>query len=131
MSRENIELVHRAYDAFNRRDLDAFLALMSVDVQAVPLAAAIEGEYLGHDGIRRWWNSVFDVFPDFTIEVVDQRELGDMTVAHVRYRGHGAGSDTPFETAVCQVAEWRDSKVVWWSNHPTEAEALEAVALRE
>jgi hypothetical protein len=27
MSQENVELLHRAYDAFNRRELEAFLAL--------------------------------------------------------------------------------------------------------
>ena len=27
MSRENVERLYRAYDAFNRRDLDAYLAL--------------------------------------------------------------------------------------------------------
>jgi len=31
MSQENVELSRRAVDAFNRRDLDAFLALMDPD----------------------------------------------------------------------------------------------------
>lgn len=131
MARENVELYRRALDAFNRRDLKALLALMHADVQAVTYLVAIEGDYLGHDGMRRWWKNLLDVFPDFTIEVVDVRDLGDMTVAHVRYRGHGAGSDTPFEMTLCQVAEWRDGKVVWWGSCRTEAEALEAVGSRE
>lgn len=130
MSRENVELAHRVYDALNRRDVDAFLALMDADVQAVPLLAAVEGDYRGHDGIRRWWTNLLDVFPDFTIEVVEVRDFGDLTVASMRARGHGTGSDTPFEMANWHVAEWHDKKVVWWSNHGTEAEALEAVGLR-
>ena len=32
MSQENVELTHRAFDAFNRRDLDASLALTDDDV---------------------------------------------------------------------------------------------------
>ena len=33
MSQENVELTYQAYDAFNRRDLDAVLALMDADVE--------------------------------------------------------------------------------------------------
>ncbi len=33
MSQENVELTYRALDAFNRRDFDAFLALMDDDVE--------------------------------------------------------------------------------------------------
>jgi hypothetical protein len=35
MSQENVELASRALDAVNRRDLDAFLALMHDDVEVV------------------------------------------------------------------------------------------------
>ena len=33
MSQENVELALRAFDAFNRRDLDAALALVDEDVE--------------------------------------------------------------------------------------------------
>jgi ketosteroid isomerase-like protein len=77
MSEENVELVRRAADAFSRRDLDRFLALMAEDVGANPQLAGIEGGYHGHDGIRRWWNTLFDLIPDFTSEVVEVRDYGD------------------------------------------------------
>ena len=130
MSQENVGLARRMFDAVNRRDLDAFLALMDADVQAVPRLASVEGDYRGHDGIRCWWTNLLDVFPDFTLEVFEVRDFGDLTVASMRARGHGTDSDTPFELANWHVAEWHDKKVVWWSNHGTEAEALEAVRLR-
>jgi hypothetical protein len=46
-------LLSRVYDAVNRRDLRAFLALMDADVEAFPRIIAIEGGFHGHDGIRR------------------------------------------------------------------------------
>jgi ketosteroid isomerase-like protein len=131
MSQEDVALHHRAFDAFNRRDLDAFLALMDADVQAVPFAAAIEGDYLGHDGIRRWWENLLGVFPDFKVGAVEVRDFGHMTVASMRNRAHGTGSDIPMDQTLWQVAEWRDGKAVRWSSHGSEAEALEAVGLRE
>jgi hypothetical protein len=57
MSQENVELGYRAADAFNRRDLDAYLALQDDDVLTVPLAGDMEGGHHGHDGIRRWWGT--------------------------------------------------------------------------
>ena len=131
MSQENVELACRALDAFNRRDLDALLALADDEVEAVPLAAAMDGSYHGHEGMRRWVENWLGAFPDWNIEVVEVRDLGDVTVTAMRLRGHGSGSDIPLDQAVWQVVRWRRGKYVWWGNFRTEAEALEAVALSE
>jgi hypothetical protein len=74
MSQENIGLYRRCIDAFNRRDRDGLLALMDDEVESVSRLVAIEGSLKGHDGIRRWWKSWFDVWPDYKIEVVEVRE---------------------------------------------------------
>ena len=126
-----MELVYRGSDAFSRRDLDAYLALMDDDVEGIPRAARMEGTHHGHEGTRRWWKDLLDAFPDFTVEVVEVRDLGDVTVAALRALGHGAGSDTPIEETVWQVARWRHGKCVWWRNFDTLAEALEAAGLSE
>ena len=131
MSQENVELTHRATDAFNRRDLDAFLALVDDDVEYVPRAVAMEGSYHGHGGIRRWWENVFGVWPDLTTQLVEVRDLGDLTVAAWHFRGQGAGSDIPWDETFWQVARWRRGKCVWWRGFDTRAEALEAVGLSE
>lgn len=131
MSQENVELVYRAFDAFNRRDLDANLALMDDDVESLPRAVAMEGSYHGHEGTRRWWEDLLDVFPDFTVQVVEVRDLGDVTLAALRVLGHGAGSDTPTEEAIWHVARWRRGKCIWWRTFSTSDEALEAAGLRE
>jgi ketosteroid isomerase-like protein len=131
MSRENVELARGTVDAFNRRDLDALLALVDEDVECVPVVASIEGHYHGHAGIRRWWESLFEGFPDFTVEILEAHDLGDLTVGVVGYRAHGAASDAPIEQRFWLVAKWRNRKVVWWQTFRSEAEALEAVGLRE
>jgi ketosteroid isomerase-like protein len=131
MSEENVELARRSVDAFNRRDLDALLALMHDEVEGAPPLASIEGHYHGHAGIRRWWESLFTGLPDFTIEVVEVRDLGDLTVAVLRNRAQGAVSQAPVEQRLWLVGEWRDGKVIWWQSFRSEAEALEAAGLRE
>ena len=130
MSQENVEVARQAYDAVNRRDLDASLELMDPEVVALPRQAAMEGGYRGHAGIRRWWGDLLNVFPDFAVEVIDVRDLGDMTLAALRFLGHGADSESPFDETVRGVSELRDGKAVWWRTYNTEDEALQAVRLR-
>ena len=132
MSQENVELYRQGIDAFNRRDLDAFLALADPDVVGVARVQAIEGgTHRGHDGARQWWDNLLGVFPDFTIEVVSVRDTGRLTVSALRLRGHGEGSDAPVEQLVWQVSEWRDGRVVRWEMYESEQDALEAAGLSE
>ena len=59
MSEENVELYRRGIEAFNNRDLEAFLALADPDVVGVSRVLAIEGgSYRGHDGTREWWRDL-------------------------------------------------------------------------
>jgi ketosteroid isomerase-like protein len=101
MSQENVELAYRITDAFNRRDLDAYLALTDEDVvEGNPRFGAMEGGYHGHDGTRRLWTDFLAVFPDFSLEFDEVYDIGEnVTLAVGRARGHGAGSDTPIEQA--------------------------------
>ena len=133
MSQENVEGVRRAFDALNRRELDAFLALMDDDVEVVPRMSAIEGEsgYRGHDGVRRWWSGLLDVFPDYNAELVEVRDPGDLTFGTFYARGHGAGSAAPTDQAAWIVLRWRRGKAVWWRTFDARAEALEAAGLSE
>ncbi len=131
MSQENVELAYRAADAVNQRNLDAFLALMDEDVEAVSRIVAMEGGLHGHDGVRRWWDNWFEAFPDYNIEVVEARDFGDAVVATLRAHGHGAGSELPLEDNVWNASRWRDGKCVWWQVFDTETDAIEAVGLSE
>jgi ketosteroid isomerase-like protein len=113
MSHENAEQAHQAFAALNRRDLRAFLALMDDDVEASPRVGAIERGYHGHDGIRRWWEQLINFLPDVVIENVAVRDVGEVTLAALRTRRHGAGGNTPLDETFWSAAEWRDRKRVW------------------
>ena len=108
-----------------------FLALVDDDAEYVPRGVAMEGSYHGHEGVRRWWENVFGVWPDLTSQVVEVRDVDDLTVAAVHLLGHGAGSDIPLDETTWQVTRWRRGKGVWGRGFNTRAEALEAVGLSE
>jgi ketosteroid isomerase-like protein len=133
MSRENVERLYRAYEAFNRRDLDAFLALADPEIEFTTLNLQVEGgrSYRGHDGVRSYWEDMISVFPDFTVEPDEVRELGDVTIVRGRLRGHGLESDASFEQRFWQTVKWRHEKCIWWHIVRSEAEALEAAGLSE
>jgi ketosteroid isomerase-like protein len=132
MSQENVERVSQAMDAFNRRDLDAFLALADPSVEFTPYVVGLEGTYHGHDGVRQWWRDLFAVFPDWRGEPVEVRDLGDRTLAALRIGGHGDESGTPVTQLFWQLAEWsNDGKIVRVIHYGTKAETLEAAGLSE
>jgi ketosteroid isomerase-like protein len=131
MSQENVERGLRAYDAFNRRDLDALLALIDPEAELTTRTVERSGSYQGHDGVRMWWADILKVFPDFRVEVVEVRALEDTTIGKLRVRGHGHVSDAPFEETVWQVGVWRSGKAVSLHTYGREAEALEAAGLSE
>jgi hypothetical protein len=43
MSRENVARLYRAYEAFNRRDIDAFLALSDPEIEFTTLNLQVQG----------------------------------------------------------------------------------------
>ena len=134
MSQEIVELRYRAADAFNRHDLDALLALCDPDVVFISRHLGLEaggGTHHGHDGVRSWWESLLGIFPDFSTELAEVRDLGDVTVTQHHLYGHGSGSDVPMEQTNWDVAQWRDKKVIWWRAFRTEAEAIKAAGLEE
>jgi ketosteroid isomerase-like protein len=131
MSQQNVELTRRAFQAFNDRDLDAVLAGLHDEVEAFPRLAAVEGGYRRHDGVRRWWAQLLRTFPDFHVEILEVRDVGDFVFVALRLRGHGAESDTPVDAAVWHVNQFRDGKVIRWRVYTSESEALEAVGLPE
>jgi ketosteroid isomerase-like protein len=131
VTQENVQLLHRAYDAMNRRDLDAFLALMDEDVQAIPRVVALEGAYSGHDGIRAWWTHLVRFLPNVVVKPVAVRDLGATTLVNVQVEGRGAVSELPLDETLWTAVAWREGKCVWWRNFDTEDDALQAVEARE
>ncbi len=131
MSQENVEVVHATFEAFQARDLDAFLGYMDPEVEYRSLVLEVEGVYHGHEGIRSWWESVLAVFPDWSPQIAEARDLGDRVVARVRAEGHGTGSGIPLERDIWHMADVRDGRLKSAAFFRTEQEALEAAALQD
>jgi ketosteroid isomerase-like protein len=123
----NADLVRQAYDAFNRRDIAAVQDLMDAEGVAISRLAAIEGGYRGHEGLRRWWQDLLEAWPDYTVEVVEVRDVGDATLVHAKVGGRAADSGIRLWQTSWHVWRWRDGKAIWFAVFTSEAEALAAI----
>ena len=55
MSQENVDRFLEGNEAFNRGDVECWLATYHPDAVFEPQLAALEGRYSGHDGLRRFF----------------------------------------------------------------------------
>lgn len=78
---ETSELLRQAYAAFNRRDVDGVLALMTPEVKW-PKASEGGGTAVGREEVRDYWKRQWQEF-DPTVEPLAMTEREDGTV-HVR-----------------------------------------------
>jgi ketosteroid isomerase-like protein len=134
MSQENVELVRRATKAFNRRDLDAFVAFGSPDVvwEENPELPGLREIYHGQSGVREWMVDIFEVFRSSRVELDEITELsGGRVFTEAVLIASGQGSGVPLEFRFWQVLQWAEGKCarrqVFWNRD----EALEAAGLRE
>jgi ketosteroid isomerase-like protein len=128
MPEDNVGTVRSSYDAFDRRDLDAFLSVHDPGIEFRSLVLEVEGVYRGHDGLRSWWENVLDVFPDWQPQMEDARESGDRVLVRVRTEGAGTGTGIDLERHTWNVVEVHDGRITSSAFYRTEDEALEAMA---
>jgi len=133
VSGQNVELHRRAVEAFNARDVDAFLAYLNPSIEFHSVLAAVDGEtYLGHDGIRSWYRSLKDAWGDeFRGEAEAFFDLGEYTLLfHVVYaRGRHSGAEVAMQAA--QVARWRDGLCVYFKAYVHREDALRDLGVSE
>jgi ketosteroid isomerase-like protein len=132
MSQENLETVERAIAAINARDIDAYLACCTENVELLTPLAPLGAEYVGADGIRQFFTDIEDVGPDFRIEVQSVQAVGDNNVIAFIWAGStGRASGIVIGRESTNVYDFADGKIkrirIFWDH----SEALKAVGLEE
>jgi ketosteroid isomerase-like protein len=133
MTPDNVAVVRQSFKAIGSRDIDGLIELYAPDVEFLPLTGTrVEsGGYIGHAGVRAYFEEVGEVWDEMRPHADDVRTVGDQVVVLggclVRGRGSGALSDAP----MAWVITVRDGKVTSHRGYRTREEALEAVGLSE
>jgi ketosteroid isomerase-like protein len=132
MSQANVETVRRAIAAINARDIDGYLACCTENVELVTPVAVLGAEYVGADGIRRFFTDIEDVGPDFLIEVQRVQAVGDNSVlVFMRTSATGRASGLATGTESTNVYDFVDGKISRIRIFLDRDEALQAVGLAE
>jgi ketosteroid isomerase-like protein len=126
MSQENVELVRRIYDAWEREE--SARDFIAADVEYVNPSYAVErGTRQG----RKSFGVVRDTYEDFEIEIERIIDAGDDAVVLAHYTASGPVSGVPVAGEHGYVWTVRDGLAVrfqWFQSH---REALEAAGLSE
>jgi ketosteroid isomerase-like protein len=91
MSSENVEIVRRAYEAFNIDDPEAAIALLDPDVEWTLPAHFPDAEtWHGRDRVVEGLRSMASSFDSLNLEVHELIDAGDRVVALVHIQGRAA-----------------------------------------
>jgi ketosteroid isomerase-like protein len=133
MSRENVEVVRRAFATLRSEGIDAFLAHIDPEVTAFTAPEWIEGSaHHGHDGVRSLLSVWTDNFDDWTLGAPDLREAGESVVALFEHSGTIKGSSTTMRQRMGAVySGFRNGRIGEARFFQSWEEALEAVGPSE
>jgi ketosteroid isomerase-like protein len=134
MSQENLEIVRRANDAFNRGDFARFAESVHPDIEVRDLAHAadapetLRGAQALPSLVSEWRES----FDEFRAEIGEYIDAGDHVVCVTRWTGRGKASGAVVDVAQVDVYELREGKIIRATlAYPDKATALEALGLSE
>ena len=82
MSQENVEIVRRSVEAWNRRDLATWLATVHPDAEIDWSRARgpLKGVYRGHDELEAFWREFWSTFEDVQLDTYGFAESGSEVV---------------------------------------------------
>ena len=131
MSQENVEIVRRAYEAWNAGDINAWGESFDPEIEAYDHDIPDAGEYRGLEGRIRWqadWERSWQSWRWEPEEFIDAGERV-IAVLHVHAKGRQSGVDV--ERIDGAVWTLRNGRCVRLDYYGSKEQALEAVGLSE
>jgi ketosteroid isomerase-like protein len=135
MSQENVEIVRRLLEAWNRRDADGMLAFADPEIEYVNAPGAVEpGTRHGHEGLLRVLRAQWDALPGGEQELDRIEDRGDRIISIGRVSRLMPGGEARIDTAILLAWTIRAGKVTRIEMLATGQDlekALEAAGLSE
>jgi ketosteroid isomerase-like protein len=133
MSEENVEIIRRAYEAYDRGDRDAFVADIAPECEYVAAGTVPgrTGTYRGPEGYKKFVAWLDEEFSDSHAELDAIIDAGDSVVVGATLRGRGRQSGIPATFTFWQVWAFANGQIVGGQGFANKAQALEAAGLSE
>jgi hypothetical protein len=129
MSRE--DRVKNAISAVNERDVEAYLACCTDDIQLYTPIAHFTGPNEGTTGIRRFFQDIEDASPDFHLKLERFELVGDQALAFLRAHGSGRVSGVPLDFETANVYDFEGDRIKRIRIFFERREALELLGIPE
>jgi ketosteroid isomerase-like protein len=129
---ETVEIVRLAQDHLNAGDIEALIALcddrFELDMSARSVNPAV---YHGHEGIRRFYGEVSEVWEEFRWDPLRFVQSADKVVVLVHSHGRGRVSGIEMAPDAAMVRTVRGDRLASLRFYTDQAAALEAAGLRD
>jgi ketosteroid isomerase-like protein len=133
MSQENVDRLHRAFEAWSRGDRQTVEALLrdflAPGFEMHPLY--LDEVYRGAEGLWAMWAAARATWEDYRFELEEILDLDDHALVMGRILGRGAASGVPISQPLSMLFTFRDDKAVRAKSFTSKQQALEAAGLRE
>jgi ketosteroid isomerase-like protein len=133
MSQENVEIVRRAVEAWNRRDAELWTTYAAPEVEWMPAGpAAVEGTvYRGYEDVVRGLESVWQTWDVVCFEESEVRDLDEVVLWLGRLRLRGAASHVELDQEFAVRFVLVDGKLLTVEAFIGWRQGLDAVGLSE
>jgi ketosteroid isomerase-like protein len=127
------DLARLVFEAFNRRDIDAALAIVDEQVEFFAPTAEMANEglpYVGHEGMRKYYDDVAKFWLELEVTPSEIREVADAVLVLGRVYGRAEGGyiqDSPAQW----VMRFRDGRVSLIRVFTNRSAALAEVGLED
>jgi ketosteroid isomerase-like protein len=133
VSQANVEMARRANDAFNRRDVDAFMECVTSDIEftAAMSGTVAGGSLRGREGIEALFADIRDTWEEHRMVIEEICDLGERVLGLGRLEGRGKASGVSVDVPFAIISDLRDGKMWRSRTYLDHGEALRAVGLAE
>ncbi len=130
MSQENIDLLRRAYEGWNRGDPAAIYVTMDPDVELVlPEGGVNTGTRRGPEAVKQFAETYIESFDGYQLVPEGFFAEGDDVLVFIRQCGRGRASGVEVENEGAHLLTLRNGKVVRLEVFTDRARAVEVVGL--
>ena len=133
MSEENVEILARVFEAFNRGDFGDFAEFFDPEVEFNPgrLPPGEKTRYIGREGVSEWTRNLNDAWVAVSAEPGERIEVGSDRILAID-RWHFQGRDgIEIEEELPTLLTFGNGLIVRVDGFADKAEALEAAGLEE
>ena len=130
MAPDEVEVIHRVVDEWNRGDVEAFLSLFNPACEVLFRPDVPEpGPFHGRDELRGWAEGFLSAWDDQHVEVSEAIAAGDRVFVALRLTVRGTGSNIAVDDVFPFAFTIRGGQVVRWHGFLSRDEARAAAGV--